>query len=106
MVDRSDRRRIFNDVKRNRISTFIVTASLNQNYRLTIKTCSFKCQLYVHVVKLPSSCSMIFQHYLDNLNLSKQLESQKDLVEIQKNQLETQNNLITLQSGMVDMFVY
>ena len=41
------------------------------------------------------------QHYLDNLNLSKRLESQTDQVEIQKHQLETQNEqIIELQTGM------
>ena len=47
------------------------------------------------------SCSIISQHYLDNLNLSKRLESQTDQVEIQKHQLETQNEqIVELQTGM------
>ena len=96
---------MFNDVKLNRISTFIITASLNQNNILTVKTCSFYCHSFVHVVKHCSFCSFISQHYLDNLNLSKRLESQNDQVEIQKNQLETQNEqIIELQTGM-DKFI-
>ena len=51
------------------------------------------------------SCSIISQHYLDNLNLSKRLESQTDQVEIQKHQLETRNEqIIELQTGM-DKFI-
>ena len=75
---------------------------MNQNNRLSISTCSFHFQLYVHIVILCFSCNIISQHYLDNMNLNEQLESQKDQLKTQKNQLEAQNNLITLQSGMVD----
>ena len=93
--------RMFNDVSHNRISTFVVTASWNQNNRLTVTTCGFYCHSYVHVSSSFPLAALLSQHYLDNLNLSKRLESQTDQVEIQKHQLETQNEqIIELQTGM------